>query len=211
MKRITTAIAILFATIGFAQAAGNAEAGQAKAGMCMGCHGPDGNSFVPMFPSLAGQGEGYLVKQMSDIKSNARVVNEMAGILLALTDEDMANVAAFYSSQTAKQGQGANAELAELGKSLYMGGNIETGVTACAACHGAEGEGNAAAKFPMLKGQHALYVSNQLNKFRLGARHNGAAVATARINDGDTKMMRDISFKLKDFEIEALAAYIAGM
>jgi len=211
MKRITTAIAILFATIGFAQAAGDAGAGQAKAGMCMGCHGPDGNSFVPMFPSLAGQNEAYLVKQMADIKSGNRVVNEMVGMLMALNDQDMADVAAFYSSQTAKTGQGADANLAELGQQLYMGGNKETGVAACAACHSPTGDGNASAGFPSLKGQHALYVSNQLKKFRLGARHEGAATADARINDSDTAMMRDIAFKLKDFEIEALSAYITGM
>lgn len=211
MKRITIAIAIIFATIGFAQAAGNAEAGQATAGMCMGCHGPDGNSLAPTFPSLAGQNENYIAKQLKDIKSGKRVVAMMAGFVAGLSEDDMSNLGAFYSSQTAKAGQGADAAQAELGKSLYMGGNMDTGITACAACHSPTGQGNSAAGFPSLKGQHAAYVVSQLKKFRLGARHNGAATESVRINDGDTSMMRDIAFKLKDFEIDALAAYITGM
>lgn len=210
MKFITTVVAIFLATIGIAQAAGNAEAGQAKAGMCMGCHGPDGNSFVAMFPSLAGQNENYIVKQLQDVKSGDRVINEMTGIVSVLSEEDFANLGAFYASQTAKAGQGVDASQAELGKQLYMGGNLDTGIIACAACHSPTGQGNSAAGFPALKGQHAPYIVSQLKKFRLGARHNGAATAEVRINDGN-RMMRDIAFKMKDFEMDALAAYIAGM
>lgn len=211
MKQIITAIAISLAFVGFAQAAGDAEAGKSKSSMCMGCHGVDGNSMVPMFPSLAGQNSAYLAKQLMDMKSGDRVVNEMVGFVAALNEQDFEDLAAFYASQTPKTGMGTNAELDELGKQLYMGGNMETGVTACAACHSPTGDGNSAAGYPALKGQHATYIASQLNKFQLGARHQGAATANVRINDGDSRMMRDIAFKLKDFEVEALAAYIAGM
>jgi len=211
MRHFITVIAMTLATMGFAHAAGNITAGQGKAGMCMGCHGMDGNSMVPMFPSLAGQNERYIAKQLRDVKSGARVINEMTGLVGTLQDQDFEDLGAFYFTQVAKAGQGADAALAELGKTLYMGGNAETGVAACAACHSPTGKGNSAAGYPSLQGQHAPYVVAQLKKFREGARHNGAATAAVRINDGDTRMMRDIAFKLKDFEIDALAAYVAGM
>lgn len=211
MRHFITVIAITLATMGFAQAAGNITAGQGKAGMCMGCHGIDGNSMVPMFPSLAGQNERYIAKQLRDVKSGERVINEMTGLVSALQDQDFEDLGAFYFTQVAKQGQGADASQAELGKALYQNGNADTGVAACAACHSPTGAGNSAAGFPSLKGQHAVYVTAQLKKFRDGARHSGAATAAVRINDGDTRMMRDIAFKLKDFEINALAAYITSM
>lgn len=211
MRHFITVIAITLATMGFAQAAGNITAGQGKAGMCMGCHGMDGNSMVPMFPSLAGQNERYIAKQLRDVKSGARVINEMTGLVNALQDQDFEDLGAFYFTQVPKKGQGADASLAELGGALYMGGNAETGVAACAACHSPTGQGNVAAGFPSLKGQHAPYVAAQLKKFRDGARHSGPATAAVRINDGESRMMRDIAFKLKDFEIDALSAYIAGM
>ncbi len=211
MRHFITVIAIALATMGFAHAAGSATAGQGKAGMCMGCHGMDGNSMVPMFPSLAGQNERYIAKQLADTKSGARVINEMTALVGMLQQQDFEDLGAFYATQTIKPGQAGAADQVALGKSIYMGGNVETGVTACAACHSPTGAGNSGAGFPSLEGQHATYVAAQLRKFRLGARHSGAATAEVRTNDGDTRMMRDIAFKLKDFEIDALAAYIAGM
>lgn len=211
MRHFITVITLALATMGFAHAAGNATAGQGKAGMCMGCHGVDGNSMVPMFPSLAGQNERYIAKQLADIKSGARVINEMTALVGTLQQQDFEDIGAFYATQTMRQGQSATGDQLALGQSIYMSGVTDTGVTACAACHSPTGAGNIAAGYPSLEGQHATYVATQLRKFRLGARHSGDATADVRTNDGDTRMMRDIAFKLKDFEIDALAAYIAGM
>lgn len=210
MKRLASIFFIALFGMTLAHAAGNPEAGKAKSATCAGCHGADGNSTVPSFPKLAGQNERYLIKQLQDMKTGDRVVNEMLAFLPALTDQDIEDIAAYYAGQSGTVGQ-ADPELVELGRKLYMGGNPETGVTACAACHSPSGKGNPAAGFPSLSGQHTAYTAAQLNKFRLGARHEGAATADVRINDGEARMMRETAFRLKDFEIEALASYIAGL
>ncbi len=210
MKRIAMIAVMTLAFVGFSEAAGDAQAGQAKAAICSACHGADGNSATPAFPKLAGQGEKYMVKQLMDMKEGKRVVNEMLAFLPALTEQDIADISAFYAAQPTTLNQ-ADPDLVELGKSLYMAGNKETGVTACAACHSPTGAGNETAAFPKLGGQHAAYTALQLRKFALGARHEGAAVAEVRVNDGDTRMMRDVAFRLKDYEIEALASYISGL
>jgi len=183
-----------------ADTAGNAEAGKAKTAVCAGCHGMDGNSAAPSFPKLAGQGSGYLVKQLQDIKGGARTVVEMTGLLDALTDQDLKDIAVFYASQKTTLGQ-ANEELAKAGAPLYRAGNMANKVAACAACHGPTGAGIALAKYPALGGQHADYIAAQLHKFRKGE----------RTNDGDTRIMRAIAAKLSDDEIKAVASYISGL
>jgi len=209
MKRITSFLIIALAGISFAHAAGDPEAGKAKAAVCGSCHGADGNSAAPNFPKLAGQGAAYTIKQLQDMKDGKRVVNEMVGFLPALDEQGIKDIAAYYESQATTLGQ-ADPDLVELGQKLYMGGNMETSVTACAGCHSPTGKGNGPAAFPALSGQHPAYIVAQLQKFREGARHEGAAVADVRVNDAN-RMMRDIAFKLKDFEIEALASYISGL
>jgi cytochrome c553 len=130
-----------------AQAAGSAEAGQAKTALCAGCHGADGNSAVSSFPKLAGQGEKYLLKQMRDVKSGARVIPEMTGMLDGLTEQDLEDIAAYFSAQKMVVAQ-ARADGIEQGRSLYRAGNPATGVAACFACHGPAGLGIELAVFP---------------------------------------------------------------
>jgi len=183
-----------------AVAAGDVEAGKAASAICAGCHGVDGNSMVANFPKLAGQGSKYLVKQMNDIKSGARPVLEMTGMLDAMSSQDIENLGAYFQAQTSTAGQ-AKKELAEKGEALYRGGNPATKIAACTACHGPAGEGVDLAAFPALAGQHADYIAAQLKKFRNGERSN----------DGDTRMMRSVSALLSDKEIEAVASYISGL
>lgn len=207
MKKILMSIAVVvFSTSAMA---GDVEAGKTKSATCGACHGADGNSAAAAFPKLAGQNEKYLIKQMNDIKSGARSVALMAGQLNSFSDEDIADVAAYFAAQAASIGN-AKPELVELGQSLYRAGNTDTGVPACSACHSPTGKGNAAAGFPALSGQHADYIAAQLKAFRLGARDETAS-DSVRVNDGETRVMRDIAFKLKDFEIEALASYVNGL
>ncbi len=191
---------MLFGAIGIAQAAtGDAAAGQAKAAVCAACHGADGNSVVPTFPRLAGQGDAYIVKQLTDFKSGARTNAIMAPMAKPLSDQDVLNLAAYFSSQKAGVDV-ANAAQAALGEKLYRGGDKATGVAACMACHGPDGSGNPPAKFPKIGGQHAAYVEAQLKAFRDGSRSNDP-----------NKMMRDIAGRMTDAEIASVAQYVSGL
>lgn len=188
-----------------AVAAGNPTAGKAKAGACAACHGADGNSAAPTFPKLAGQGERYLSKQISDIKSGARPVPLMAGQTESLSEQDIADISAYYASQTASTGQ-ADPALVAKGGAIYRGGIADRDIPACAACHSPTGQGMAAAGFPALAGQHADYTAAQLTSFRAAADGRGG-----RSNDGDIKVMRSIAFKMSDSEIAAVASFIQGL
>lgn len=178
---------------------GNADAGKAKSVTCAACHGPDGNSFNPDWPKLAGQGEAYIYKQLQDFKNGTRQDPLMSGQAMGLSDEDMKDLAAFFSSQTISAGM-ADADKVALGEMLYRGGNAASGVAACTACHGPAGVGNPAAKFPALSSQHAAYGKKQLNDFRSGTRANDAG-----------RMMRNVAARMTDAEIEAVSSYISGL
>lgn len=78
--------------------AADIAAGKAKAVTCSACHGAAGISAVPTFPNLAGQKEQYILKQLKDFKSGARKDATMNGMAAALSEEDMANIAAYYAS-----------------------------------------------------------------------------------------------------------------
>ncbi|WP_406672246.1 c-type cytochrome, partial [Natronospira sp.] len=140
---------------------GDPEAGEAKSTACAACHGPDGNSTNPEWPKLAGQHARYTLKQLRAYKDGTRSDAVMAGQVQGLDDQDMKDLAVFYAIQTPQPGS-ADQELAEEGKRLYRGGNLETGVTACIACHGPSGEGIPTADYPMLSGQHAEYTITEL-------------------------------------------------
>ena len=180
--------------------AGDADAGKAKAATCGACHGADGNSLAPTFPKLAGQGERYLIKQIKDIRDGARQVPEMTAFVTGLSDEDIADLSAYYASQAPTAG-GADENLVELGQRIYRAGVEEKGIPACLACHGPAGGGVEAAGFPRLAGQHADYTKAQLNKFSMNQRQN----------DGDTRIMRNIANRMHATEIEAVASYIQGL
>lgn len=189
-------------------AGGDAAAGQAKTAVCAACHGADGNSGVASFPKLAGQGEKYLAKQLADIKSGERTVVEMTGILNASSEQDMADMAAYYVSKSI-QLSGAKEKNLDKGEALYRGGNPATGVPACTGCHSPSGLGNAPAGYPALGGQFAEYTAKQLRAFRTGA--DDPKNTNARTNDGDSSVMRGVAAHMSDLEIEAVANYIAGL
>ena len=134
--------------------AADAAAGKTMSVACSACHGADGNSVVPTFPKLAGQGDVYLLKQLRDIRDGARPVPTMAGQLDGKSDEDLANIAAYYSSQTQSGGK-TKPELLELGTKVFRSGVAARNVAACSACHSPSGHGNAPAGFPSLAGQHS--------------------------------------------------------
>lgn len=219
MKKLLTAAVVLWGAATVAQAAtmprGDAAAGQTKAASCAACHAADGNSQIPTFPRLAGQGAPYIYKQLQDFKAGHRQDASMQGMVFALSDQDMADLAAYFAQQTGGVGQ-AKADLVKLGERLYRGGNAKTGLAACAGCHGPAGKGNALAGFPRLGGQHADYVKKQLQAFRAAGRADIVAdPALKRTNDaakaGEQGPMQMVAAKLSDTEIEALSSYISGL
>jgi cytochrome c553 len=200
MNKVLVSLLLTLGLTGVAQAAGDAQAGQGKVAVCGACHGVDGNSPAPNFPKLAGQGERYLLKQLHDIKSGNRQVVEMTGLLDNLSDQDMADIAAYFSRQKMSVGA-ADPKLVKRGEALFRGGKLEEGMPACTGCHSPNGAGVAAAGFPHLGGQHAQYVAKQLTDFREGN----------RTNDGDAMIMRSIAAKLSNKDIEAVSSYIQGL
>ncbi|WP_053127295.1 cytochrome c [Pseudomonas sp. MIACH] len=207
MNKLIVSLLLTLGITGAAVAAegpikGDATAGQAKAAVCGACHGPDGNSPAPNFPKLAGQGERYLTKQMHDIKDGKRTVLEMTGLLTNLSDQDLADIAAYFASQKGSVGA-ADPKLVARGEKLFRGGDLEKGLPACTGCHSPNGAGIAAAGFPHLSGQHATYIAKQLTDFR--------KEEAGRANDGDAAIMRTIARKLSDEEITALSSYIQGL
>ena len=199
MKKLIVCMMVGLGWMSFAYAAGDAASGQGKVAVCSGCHGADGNSMIPSFPKLAGKGEVYLVNQLKDIRDGARNVPQMMGILTGRTDQDLADMAAFYSTQKVTVGA-TNPDLLDLGRQIYRAGIAEKGVAACTACHSPTGAGNAQAGFPAVGGQHADYLISQLKAYRTETRTNGQA-----------KLMQQVAALLSDNEIEAVASYMQGL
>lgn len=203
MKRIFRLMAALGLVLACAaQAQGDPATGRDKAAVCASCHGPDGNSTLAQWPKLAGQHAAYLERQIQLIRDGLRPVPEMAGIVAGLSDADIADLAAWYATQTISPGV-ANEELVDVGERLYRAGDIDRGIPACMACHGPAGEGNPLAAYPALAGQHALYTTNQLTRY-----HEGT---TWGPEDGPSTVMVGVARELTVAEIAALASYIEGL
>lgn len=207
MKKLIVAGLVCFGAMGqIAMAAGNAEAGKGKSAVCAACHGPDGNSAAPTFPKIAGQSERYILKQLQDIKSNVRSVPAMSAIVANMSDQDFADLAAYFSAQKPSVDQAKKDTLAK-GEQIFRAGLRDRNIPACQACHSPTGSGNGPAGFPRLGGQHADYIVTQLKAYRAGADGDAAG----RVNDGETKPMRSIAAHLSDSEIAALANYVSGL
>jgi cytochrome c553 len=201
MKKWTLPLSIALAlSAGMALGAGNAEAAPAKAAVCGGCHGMDGNSVNPQWPKLAGQHASYIVSQLKAFKKGqARTDPLMSAQAATLSEQDMAELAAYFSGQTRKLGT-TDAALYSKGEDIYRGGNPARGVAACAGCHGPTGSGNPAAGFPSIAGQHAAYVAKALGDFK-----------EAKRTTDPNRMMRDVAAKLSKEEIAAVAEYVQGL
>jgi len=183
-------------------AAGDADAGKTKSAICAACHGADGNSVVPLWPKIAGQHSRYIKRQLSLIKDGARGVPEMAGIVISLSDQDMADLAEYFSSQTRTTGLADDRTLA-VGERIYRAGNISTNVPACMTCHGPLGEGNPLVPYPALAGQHATYTEKMLRGFSTGT--------TWGAEDESSNVMAGVALRLTNAEITAVSLYIQGL
>lgn len=180
---------------------GSVEAGEAKAITCGACHGPDGNSVNPQWPSIAGQHPTYIVKQLQAFKDGTRTEPLMLGQAMMLNDKDMRDLAVYFSKQQTATKVIADPGTLDHGQRLYRGGNRENQTPACIACHGPNGRGNPAAVYPSLKGQYAVYIAKQLRDYASGARRS----------DGQTRVMRDIASKLSEEDIVAVSSYVQGL
>jgi cytochrome c553 len=180
---------------------GDATAGQAKAGVCAACHGLDGNPASSQYPKLAGQHENYVVRQVGLFKSHKRDSAVMMGFVMALTDQDMHDIGAYFASKTSLPGV-ADSKLVARGEALYRGGDANAAAPACMACHGPDGRGNPGAGYPQLAGQFADYVTLKLKDW-----HDGKTWG----DDDRAKVMPAVIKGLSDGDIAALASYIEGL
>lgn len=208
----TTAMALFLAAtfnVHAADKAPAAKADPAKAkpiaeSVCVGCHGADGNSPAAPNPIIAGQGAAYIAKQLSNFKpvGDKPALRDnaiMAGMSAGLSEDDIKNLAAYFSQQKIKPAVAKDEKLIAEGQKLWRMGDFSKGIPSCAGCHGPTGAG-LPAQYPALAGQYPEYTEDQLKKFRAGERGNDPE-----------KMMRTIAAKLSDAQIKAVSEYAAGL
>lgn len=182
-----------------ALAGGNVQAGKEDSKTCAACHGADGNSSMPMFPSIAGQPASYLAEQLHAFRDGKRVNALMSPQAKALTDQQIADLAAYFAAQKRIVKSPAPASADSIpGAHLWRFGGHDNTVAACAACHGTHGQGNQPAGFPALRGLTPQYITESLMAYRKDARKTEHA-----------NIMVSIASKLSDDDIKDLAQHIA--
>lgn len=180
-----------------------AKGGAIAQAVCSACHGPDGNAIGNSFPKLAAQHDAYLVKQLQNYKVSPGAKEPqrpnpiMSPIATALSDSDIRNVSAYYSTQAYKPATAKSKATVALGEKIWRGGIAEKGVPACASCHSPNGAG-IPTQYPRLAGQWGEYNEAQLTAFKGGVRKNNVAMSM-------------IAARLSEAEIKAVADYAAGL
>lgn len=201
MKKLIAGFVFGVGLTAMAHGAGDPEAGKQAAAACQACHGEAGaKPIMGSYPKISGLGERYLYDQLVAIQDDSRPIPEMIGQLTGKSKQDLQDLAAYFAQQDMIVSQ-ADPELVDKGAALYRGGNMASGIPACAACHSPQGKGNAPAGYPHLGGQNAEYLAKQLEAYRDGTRANGSNAA----------IMVDVSARLTDAEIEAVSSYISGL
>ena len=180
-----------------AQAADLARAEEIVKGQCAMCHGEQGESSSPVFPRLAGQHAAYVARQLSDYKSGRRQSTTMQPMVQDLVPADFPALGAYFEKQPTVAHPVADPELAQVGRYIYLRGNADSGLPACASCHGEAGQGTDT--LPRLAGQHARYTERQLKLFERRERTN------------DNAVMHTVAAKLTELEIKAVASYVSGL
>jgi cytochrome c553 len=192
-----TALATLMAPRAAAQVE-TPDAATIAATVCVACHGPDGNSLIPMFPKIAGLQPSYVVKQLRDFQAGRRRSDVMAPVLAGIKPQDIAPLAAHFATFKLQPAPAADKKTADLGKLIYFDGNEDTGVPACVGCHQPAGAGHLI--YPRIGGQHAAYLKQQLKNFAAGERANDP-----------NRFMRVVAQRMSDEEMDAVAAYLSGL
>jgi cytochrome c553 len=203
LPALLLAAAVLAASAPAETAAGDAARGniRSKAEQCQECHGEAGISTSEHYPNLAGQRAAYLRKQLNDFQSGARKSEIMTAMASGLSQQDIADIAAFFSG--APRWEADEAEFSASGQTLYESGDYARGLPACQGCHGENGDGeNGAdnkAPAPIVGGQRQLYLTSQLHLWKVGDRENSPG-----------GVMNEVARKLTDGEIEQLARFLAS-
>jgi cytochrome c553 len=193
-------VLVLASAFAHAQGTGDAKAGEEKAQTCMACHGADGIGTAPENPNLAGQVPGYIADQLARYQSGERENAIMAGMAAGLSEEDMADLDAYYSSLEAPRGAVPEDQAlsAERGGRLYRGGDAAMRIASCMGCHGPSGNG-IPTRFPRIAGQKQSYLLASLEAFKSGERQS------------DGEIMNDIAFLLSQQQMEDLAAFMHAL
>ena len=186
---------------------GKAASGEAKAALCMACHGPNGNSVNPEWPRLAGQSAVYIAEQLRLFKAGVRDNPVMKPLAASLSDQDINDLAVYYEAQT-PTGLEADPSYWKPGQAIYLSGDAARGVPACVACHGPVGRGNLAAGYPALRAQQSVYVVKQLNDYANGTRYTGPNPPPS---DPNSVMMLTLAKRMTPEEIRDVASYVQGM
>ena len=204
LRLFLVSLCLAFASSAFAadMPVGNAEHGKELSTTCATCHGADGKAIAPTYPNLAGQSASYLYNSLVAYKQGATGSRNnaiMMGMATPLSEQDMADLAAYFSSLPVTHGQ-ADTALVARGEKIYRGGIPSMKVPACSGCHQPDGAGNRLAGFPHLAGQNPDYVVAQLQAFREGQRGGGY-----------NGMMHDVSLGMTTDDMKAVASYISGL
>jgi cytochrome c553 len=189
---------------------GSAEAGAAKAAVCTACHGPGGNSVNPEWPTIAGQNAVYIREQLAMFKAKKRNNPVMFPIVEPLTEQDFADLAAYFSTQT-PNGLEADPSYWKAGEALYKAGDVARNIPACAACHGPAGQGNAASGYPALRAQHSVYTVKQLQDYLTQNRYRDPSDTATIHTTRNSPMMTTIAARLSPEDIRNLASYLQGL
>lgn len=187
---------------------GSVETGATKAAVCGACHGPNGNSQNPEWPSLAGQSANYIASQLHLFKEQVRNNPIMQPIIAPLSDADFKDLAVYFAAQT-PAGLEADPSYWQSGERLYKKGDPARNVPACIACHGPLGRGNLAAGYPALRAQHSVYTVKQLNDYANGTRYPGAS--KEKPVSPNATIMATIAKRLSPEEVRDVSSYIQGM
>ncbi|HTU65173.1 MAG TPA: c-type cytochrome [Steroidobacteraceae bacterium] len=189
---------------------GTADAGATKAAVCTACHGVNGNSVNPEWPNLAGQNAAYIREQLAMFKAKKRNNPVMQPIVDPLTEQDFADLGAFFAAQTPTGGE-ADPSYWKAGEHLYKSGDTTRGIPACTACHGPAGQGNAGSGYPALRAQHSVYTVKQLQDYLTKNRYRNGNDANVVNTTRNSVMMTTIAARLTPEDIRNLASYLQGL
>ena len=164
---------------------------------CAVCHGPCGQGVAANFPRLAGQNPQYLANQLKAFARGERKDTAMTEKVKGLSDSDIEAVAEYYARQKPGHTPSGDELLLAVGRFVYERGNRHAGLPPCATCHGPGAVGTT--ELPRLAGQHPQYVIRQVQAFK------------ERGGSRDNAIMRVMSHRLSDLELEAVAAYLGNL
>jgi cytochrome c553 len=196
-RAASAAIAGAFCLLAGPATAADRPLGSLIESRCALCHGPEGESASAIYPRLAAQHPEYMAKQLKDFRDGRRKSDTMSEMAKDLTDGEIAALAGFFAGKPPKARRTGDADLAAVGKYIYVKGNPYAGVPACATCHGPNAHGTV--QLPRLAGQHPAYLETQLKEFNKRARTN------------DNSVMHTIASKLTELEIVSVSVFLGGL